>query len=69
MGRASINEVGERMHEARFCWVQALPQEDDIFVEKISCLAEMLPIGNRIQLENGKVVFKPSNAEISCRDK
>ena len=38
-------------------------------VEKMSCLAEMSPVGNRIRLENGKVVFKPGNAEISCRDK
>ena len=38
-------------------------------VEKMSCLAEMSSVGNRIQLENGKVVFKPGNAEISCRDK
>ena len=38
-------------------------------VEKMSCLAEMSPVGNRIQLENGKVVFKPGNAEIRCRDK
>ena len=28
-------------------------------VEKMSCLAEMSPVGNRIRLENGKVVFKP----------
>ena len=38
-------------------------------VEKMSCLAEMSPVGNRIRLENWKVVFKPSSAEISGRDK
>ena len=27
-GRMSINEVGERMHEARFRQVRALPQND-----------------------------------------
>ena len=31
MERMGINEVGERMHEAHFCRVQVLPQEDDIF--------------------------------------
>ena len=30
-GRMSTNEIGERMHEARFRQVQMLPQEDDIF--------------------------------------
>ena len=30
-GRTSTKEIGERMHEARFRRVQALPQEDDIF--------------------------------------
>ena len=31
IGRTSINEVGERMHEACFHRVQVLPQKDDIF--------------------------------------
>ena len=30
-GRTSINEVRERIHEAHFRQVQALPQKDDIF--------------------------------------
>ena len=30
-GRTSTNEIGERMHEACFCWIQVLSQEDDIF--------------------------------------
>ena len=38
-------------------------------VEKMSCLTEMSPVGNRIRLENGEVVFKSGNAEISCRNK
>ena len=41
----------------------------DAFVEKMSCLTEMSPVGNRIRLENGEVVFKSGNAEISCRNK
>ena len=44
-------------------------QVEQLTVEKMSCLAEMSPVGNRIRLENGKVVFKPGNSEISCRDK
>ena len=41
----------------------------EFHVEKMSCLAEMSPVGNRIRLENGNVVFKSGDAEISCRDK
>ena len=35
-GRMSTNEIGERMHEAWFCGVQALPQEDDILSRSFS---------------------------------
>ena len=43
--------------------------KDRVSVEKMSCLTEMSPVGNRIRLENGEVVFKSGNAEICCRNK
>ena len=38
-------------------------------VEELRCLAVCTPVGNRIRFENGEVVFEPSDAEISFRDK
>ena len=65
----SRSQVASVMKNIRILSTSISQSLNHLLVEKMSCLAEMSPVGNRIQLENGKMVFKPSNAEISCRDK
>ena len=49
--RTSINEVRERMHEACFCRVQALSQEDDIFtwlIQPRRCTPNHVPAWRKV---------------------
>ena len=50
-GRMSTNEIGERMYKACFCWVQMLPQEDDIsawLIQPRRCTPNHIPAWRKV---------------------